>query len=437
MPGTTKGDHILYKVAIIADDFSSVTDCGVQFAQEGLSTVALMEMPGGEFPVCDVLSVDTDSRPLNKEVAYQKAKDIALRLKKAGCSRIYKSVDSTLRGNLGAEIDGVMDAFNYPIALVAPAFPHYGRTTIDGVHYLNGMPISESSVSQDPACPVRESNLSKVLADQSKRKIAHLPLAQVRVSSDIFLEQIRQLAAKGMELVVLDVESEQDLKAIAAHSRNLSDCLVVGSTGLSQYIAGGWNITKPKKHVPFPKAEGPIITVAASVSPVTKEQVEQLILQPGTYALCMSPWKLAIEGWQQYEGEASAALREGKDLVLYLDTTPEIRALTSKKAMDLGWNIARLASEIVNAMGKLVGAIASGGIVGGIVMTGGDAAKAVCRALGSDGMELLEEVEPGIPAGRLTGGKRLLVVTKAGAFGSPQALCIAGNLLKGESHEHQ
>ncbi|HBW37374.1 four-carbon acid sugar kinase family protein [Desulfosporosinus sp. BICA1-9] len=426
----------MYKAAIIADDFSSVTDCGVQFAKRGLSTIAMAEMPKGKFPCCEVLSVDTDSRPLHKEAAYQKAMGASLYLKRIGCERIYKSVDSTLRGNLGADIDGVMDGFSYPIALVAPAFPYYGRTTVDGVHYLNGIPLSKSPVSLDPTCPALKSDLVRVLDGQSKRKVAHIPLVQVREPSVIFQTKIRQLAAQGIGLVVLDVESEQDLETIAAHSANLPDCLVVGSTGLSQYIASAWGIARSKAYAPFPKAEGPVITVAASVSPVTKQQVELLILQPGTHALCMPCWQLVDGGWQQYEEEANAALRTGKDLVLYLDSTPESRAILDKKAMQHGWDKVRLAAEIAGAMGNLVGAVASGGIPGGIVATGGDAAKAVCRALGNDGMELLGEVEPGIPAGRFTSGRRLLVVTKAGAFGTPQALCVSRNFLKGVDHEY-
>jgi uncharacterized protein YgbK (DUF1537 family) len=70
--------------------------------------------------------------------------------------------------------------------------------------------------------------------------------------------------------------------------------------------------------------------------------------------------------------------------------------------------------------------------VGGLILTGGDTARAVCRQLGARGLELLAEVEPGVPLGRLVGRTRLLAVTKAGAFGSEQALVRAREqLLKG------
>jgi len=69
--------------------------------------------------------------------------------------------------------------------------------------------------------------------------------------------------------------------------------------------------------------------------------------------------------------------------------------------------------------------------VAGIIFTGGDTAVAVCRALGLTGIEVLEEVAPGIPIGemRTAEGKKLWVITKAGAFGSPDALVKASQKL--------
>ena len=65
--------------------------------------------------------------------------------------------------------------------------------------------------------------------------------------------------------------------------------------------------------------------------------------------------------------------------------------------------------------------------VSGAVLTGGDTAVAVCKALGVKGIRVLEEIAPAIPLGEMTTneGKKILVVTKAGAFGAPDALVKA------------
>ena len=58
----------------------------------------------------------------------------------------------------------------------------------------------------------------------------------------------------------------------------------------------------------------------------------------------------------------------------------------------------------------------------GLVLVGGDTAVAALAAFGAHGLRIQREVQPGIPQGRLVGGPHhgLPVVTKAGAFGSPQ-----------------
>ena len=40
----------------------------------------------------------------------------------------------------------------------------------------------------------------------------------------------------------------------------------------------------------------------------------------------------------------------------------------------------------------------------------------------AEAIEILDQVEPGIPLGRMTGRHEMLVVTKAGGFGSENSL---------------
>jgi uncharacterized protein YgbK (DUF1537 family) len=95
------------RLAIIADDLSSATDCGAQVVRSGLSVVVPLggySLPGGARPP-QVISVDTDSRSLSSDDAYAKVRIAAQQLVAEGWTNFYKSVDSTLRGNLAAEID--------------------------------------------------------------------------------------------------------------------------------------------------------------------------------------------------------------------------------------------------------------------------------------------------------------------------------------------
>ena len=68
-----------------------------------------------------------------------------------------------------------------------------------------------------------------------------------------------------------------------------------------------------------------------------------------------------------------------------------------------------------------------------LVLSGGDTAMEVCRALGVTGIRLEREILPGIPRGALIGGAcdGVTLVTKAGGFGAVDALLHVADSLAG------
>ncbi|MCJ7564790.1 MAG: hypothetical protein MUP52_09405 [Candidatus Aminicenantes bacterium] len=73
--------------------------------------------------------------------------------------------------------------------------------------------------------------------------------------------------------------------------------------------------------------------------------------------------------------------------------------------------------------------------ISGLFLSGGDIALEVCRRLGISTISVMGEVEPGVPAGEaiLGDAKRVRIVTKAGGFGSNEAIALSLNFLeKGE-----
>ena len=90
---------------IIADDFTGALDSGVQFAAYGAAT-RVMVKDQVDFASCDaqVLVVDTETRHLPPEKAYQIVEELTRAACRAGIRYIYKKTDSALRGNIGAEL---------------------------------------------------------------------------------------------------------------------------------------------------------------------------------------------------------------------------------------------------------------------------------------------------------------------------------------------
>jgi uncharacterized protein YgbK (DUF1537 family) len=402
-------------IGLIADDLTGASDAGVQFTRAGLSARVLFEahrpLPHAEV---DALAIDTDSRPLPSHEAYARVRVVADALRALEPRHVYKKIDSTLRGNLGAEIDAIMDALDAPRAIVAPAFPVLGRTTVDGVQLVRGTPVAQTETAQDPRAPVHESNIVRLLQRQSRRGAALIPLAYVARGPTA----VRALAeAQDAPLLVCDAETDEHLATIVASFADRDDVLWVGSAGLAEHVAervepapGG-----ASRH-PLSVPDGAILLICGSLSEVTHRQAAAFAAQPGVVTVRVDPVALAGTRSEHPEFErcrrtVSAALRDRSDCALVVGT----QAVLSADA----------AQHIAGALGQMGADLVRQYQPGGLILTGGETARAVCQAAGVTGIDLFEEVEPGVPLGRLIGKTQLPAVTKAGAFGSDQALVHA------------
>ncbi|WP_077965952.1 four-carbon acid sugar kinase family protein [Ensifer adhaerens] len=116
-------------LAIIADDLTGALDAAAPFAARGMHVeVALVSeaIDGALRQKPDVLSINLGSRELSGEVARQRAAAALSRLPLE--TRLFKKVDSRLKGHIVAELD----VMSFHSALVAPAIPAFGRYVTGG-----------------------------------------------------------------------------------------------------------------------------------------------------------------------------------------------------------------------------------------------------------------------------------------------------------------
>ena len=193
---------------IIADDLTGALDSGVQLAKWGLRpAVLLTETTTVD---SDALVVNSDSRQVTREEAYTQARAATRRLVERS---LYKKIDSTMRGNIGVEIDGVLDERGWSRALVAPAYPASGRTTTDGCHYVDGTPLAQTAFAHDPLCPMTESHLPTLLAGQTRRPVGHLPLDVIEQGVEAVVAALNDHAA---QIVVGDAVTQAHLRTLSS-----------------------------------------------------------------------------------------------------------------------------------------------------------------------------------------------------------------------------
>jgi len=430
----------MLKLVVIADDLTGSNDAGVQFAKYGLRVQVLLgTLPEGQKRgETDVLVLDTDSRASTAEQAGNKVRAASRTVKKiAGAPPlIFKKIDSTLRGNLGPEIDAAMDEFGFEWAAVVPAFPANGRITVGGWHLLHQTPIAESEIARDPKTPVHESVLPELLASQSGHPVGHVYLSEICRGPEAVKEKISSLRAAGIKVISFDASTEKHLlttaQAIAAAD---GSALWVGCAGLAEMIPPVLGWARQERQQGDQPAPGPVLVVAGSVSNVTNKQMQCLLAQDNVRLVSLQADSLLEnekEELQRCYREAAQFLRQGEDVLLASAVDPESVERAQSAGNARKFDNQTVSGIVADALGKIVHDLLEVRPAG-LFLTGGDTAVAVCRALGVGAIDILAEISPGIPLGKLSGGicPGLTVVTKAGAFGNVQAIVNAVDVLKG------
>lgn len=407
-------------VTVIADDLTGAADCGTAFALAGLPTFVSI----GNAPAPDsaqIVSVDTDTRRLPTENAARRAGEAARDAYRRGTRALYKKIDSTLRGHIADELAATFRAVaelgggKAPLVVFAPAFPGTGRTLREGRLRVAGVLLEETEVWRKsgmtgPSEPVAMLRLAGLKAES-------VPLDAVRSRLSAALSQ---LLARGVQVAVCDAEQEEDLRRIAeAGVAQRHPVVWVGSGGLARHLPAALRLRPWPTKAPAQRLRaGPVLAVVGSRSTVAREQARVLEAEEGIATFILEP-DVLLAGPRSAEWATAIA-----DLRRELAADRDVLLVTA-----LG---ARIDLEIGSALAEALGRFAVEGAerIGGLIATGGDIARAVLAALGAGGVYLRGEVEPGVPIGIADAQRPLPVVTKAGAFGTPQALVRGRAALK-------
>ncbi len=263
------------QVLVIADDLTGSNATGALYARLGLRAVTVGALTQVERYAdrVDVLVINTASRhwsPARAHAAVRAAAEAA-----GDAPLIVKRVDTTLRGNPGSELDAVVDvlAAREPAArirtLAVPAFPDAGRSTVGGLHLVDGVPLTRTAVARDPFDPVRHSRVAAVLGAQSRRSTGELALDVVERGPDAVAAALR---ASPAETVVCDATENAHLRTVAVAAARLAvedriRWVALDSGPFGAALAGELGL-RPEGGAP-----APILAVVGSVTDRTRTQL--------------------------------------------------------------------------------------------------------------------------------------------------------------------
>lgn len=384
--------------AIIADDLTGAADAAAAYGPTHTSAV-ILELDS-TWPEADILSINTESRylaPGEAAAAVTMAAGRALGQHR----RIFKKIDSLLRGNVGVEVAATLARLTQGgkgLAVVAPAFPGTGRTTLGGRVHVNGVPNTAGNFGGDIAAALAAGGLTAEVAGTSGR------------TQEELARHLRDVQDRGIAAVVLDASSDDDLEAIAAAADLLDfPTLLVGSGGLAgQLPAREGTARNAQMH-----RVNRTLTVIGSYSGLAREQTDALVAA-GAEHIMLDHATLHHTAVPRRVAEAMART----DVVL---TPDPMGAVDKSQALVVAEALARATAAGI-------------GHCDALILTGGETATAVLKALGAGSFTVLGEIEPGVVMSLLPEPLPLLV-TKAGAFGDAGTLARTTQFLTGTTTE--
>ncbi len=421
-------------LGVIADDLSGAMDTGVQILKKGIGAGVIFDAVYLDkmSKMADVIVVDTESRNIDVKSAYQKVGICVDVLRDKGINLIYKKIDSTLRGNIGGELSAVLDSGIADIVLAAPALPFNGRTTINGIHYVNGRKLEETELAHDPFSPVLYSYIPDIINMQTTQKVAVIPISTIRSGRDEIKRSVKEIYSESCKIFVADAVDENDLNEISKVVFDLNGIKVLpcGSAGLFEHIGCRIcecfesNISNKQgiKYMNSASNKKPVIIISGSPANMTKKQIEYA----GKMLDNIEVFRINnITGLdtENILGQILISLKSNKNIII--DGAGESKETLLAK---YGKNKERLFCEsigILNTLGYLAKCITDCFFdIGGLILLGGDTAINICKALGVWGIILAGELEPYVPEGMLMLEEErfIRVATKAGGFGKEDTL---------------
>ena len=391
-------DVTIMDVTIVADDLTGACDTGALFAGRGpVSVVVAPNLPDVDL---EVVTLDTETRALSDDDAAAAMRRVGAALApRLARSALFKKIDSTFRGPVAVELDALVEGARARAALVCPAFPAMGRTVVHGLLSVHGVPVHRSPIGSDPDYRAATSDLVEILSGRSTLPVSLLPLKEVRGAA----EDLARAARERRGLVVADAETDADLSALAHATLGRSDLVLAGSAGLAQAAAVAWGRAGSAPALPD---AGSRLVVAGSRHPATREQIAAVERGGLTGVRVKRGGSVDIRQVVDRLREGAAAFTASSDAF----DGPRDEVAT---------RLAAVASAVLAEVSPAL-----------LVLTGGDTALAVLRALGARRLELDGAPASGLALGRLVrdGRPPLTVLTKAGGFGAPDLLA---SLVKG------
>lgn len=345
-------------------------------------------------------------------------------LKAQGCEQfLFKycsTFDSTPEGNIGPVADALADALGATRVIVCPAFPSLNRSIYAGHLFVGDKLLNESGMENHPLTPMTDPDLRRWLALQSRSKVGHVPASHIFQGRAAIQTALDDQHAAGARMIVTDVVRDEDLIEIGAAAADLP--LITGGSGIALQLPANFRAKGKigETGTAWSGAAGPVVAVSGSCSNATRAQVAYHCARHPALEITADA---VVDGTMTPQIAAQWAQKHQNDLpLIYSSTDPDaVKHAQNKHGKH------KIADRIESFFATTACLLRDAGFTR-IISAGGETSGAVVEALDVAAMEIGPEIDPGVPALRVS-GTGLVLALKSGNFGREAFFTHAAKIL--------
>ncbi|ABE41998.1 four-carbon acid sugar kinase family protein [Polaromonas sp. JS666] len=403
------------KIAYYGDDFTGATDTLATAARAGLRTLLFLGLPTAtqleRAGPLDCLGIAGAARAMTPAEMQLELEPVGRLFAALGAPVMHYKTCSTFDsaphiGSIGAALRILRPHAGNALVPIVGGQPNLHRYCVFGnlfagtgnggaIHRLDRHP----TMRQHPVTPMHEADLRLHLAQQGLENLSAIAYPDYAQLDEALDRQLDALLAQGPDAVLFDIAHPDNLAAVGRliwqHARR-QRLLAAGPSSVVQALAAHWQSGAGPARTAIAPAQGPVLVLAGSLSPLTARQVKA----------ATSYEHIALDA-PRLAGDENYRMQMARQIATRLDQGAHVLACTSGAD---GATVSTSSSTsssptdgraLAQACGDLLAHVLATRPIRRLGIAGGDTSSHAVQALQAWGLSYRAPLAPGVALCRL------------------------------------
>lgn len=395
------------KIAYYGDDFTGATDTLATAARAGLRTLLFLGLPSAaqleRAGPLDCLGIAGAARAMTPAEMQTELAPVGRLFAQLGAPVMHYKTCSTFDsapqvGSIGAAIRVLQPFAGNAFVPIVGGQPNLRRYCVFGnlfasagtsMHRIDRHP----TMRRHPVTPMHEADLRLHFAHQGLDRVASVDYPDYSQSEESLDLHLSAIIEQQPDAVLLDVSHVGDLACVGRliwHRARQQPLLAAGPSSVVQALAAHWQGAGAAASPAIAPAEGPVLVLAGSLSPMTARQVKAA--RSYEHLLLDAP-RLANDATYraQMARHIAARLMQGVNML----------ACTSSGGAITATDAPTDARALAMACGELLAQVLQMAPIKRLGVAGGDTSSHAVQALDAWGLSYQAQLAPGVALCRL------------------------------------